>query len=138
MSWSGYADIDGSASKIQAHSDAPAYSAVGFSYATEAQQMPKPYAPPISWPAHLTDHLPDSDRIFKVCLDRKRNFILAAQTGQLVHAAVNITALHQARQMLSFRMMQLWFGCCSGDAANSRICEASPPDGVPAACEAGA
>ena len=41
-------------------------------------EKPKPYAPPISWPAHLTDHLPDSDRIFKVCLARKRSFILAA------------------------------------------------------------
>ncbi len=57
---------------------ASAYAAVGFSYAAEADAseiasavvaVPEPcrlYALPIEYPEHLAEHLPESERIFKV------------------------------------------------------------------------
>ena len=54
------------------------YGAVGFAYAAEpevsevastAAAAPEPsqlYTPPVEYPEYLADHLPDSERIFKV------------------------------------------------------------------------
>ena len=75
---SGCVEGKGQALNQAAQPVAQAYAAVGFIYAPEAQQSPgiitneeqpekpKPYLPPVSYPAHLADHLPDSDRFFKV------------------------------------------------------------------------
>ncbi|KAK9837970.1 hypothetical protein WJX74_008811 [Apatococcus lobatus] len=77
---SGKADDNGPASNHSAEPNAQAYAAVGFDYAPEAQQPSgiishddqpeglRLYAPPVSYPARLAEHLPESERTFKVML----------------------------------------------------------------------